>query len=184
MAHGYLLASFLSPLTNRRTDPYGGSAAARMRFPLEVFDAVRAAWPAEKPVSVRISATDWAPGGITEDDAIALAVALKQHGLDVLDVSAGQTVPEGKPVFGRMFQTKFSDQLRHEARLPTIAVGNITTADQVNTILAAGRADLCALARPHLDDPSFTLHAARAAGTLEEVHWPPQYVLAKSLRFG
>ena len=159
-AHGYLLASFISPLTNQRTDEYGGSFENRMRFPLEVFQRMREAWPKEKPMSVRISATDWAEGGVTGDDAVKIAEAFAEAGVDLVDVSTGQTVREAKPIFGRMFQTPFSDQIRNEARVATMCVGNITTADQVNTILAAGRADLVALARPHLADPYFTLRAA------------------------
>ena len=152
-AHGYLLASFISPLTNQRTDAYGGSLANRLRFPLEVFEALRAAWPAHKPMSVRISATDWAEGGITGDDAVAIARAFAEAGVDLVDVSTGQTVRDAQPIYGRMFQTPFSEQVRNEARVATMCVGNITTADQVNTILAAGRADLVALGRPHLVDP-------------------------------
>ena len=159
-AHGYLLASFISPLTNQRTDAYGGSLDNRLRFPLEVFEALRAAWPAHKPMSVRISATDWAEGGITGDDAVAIARAFAEAGVDLVDVSTGQTVRDAQPVYGRMFQTPFSEQVRNEARVATMCVGNITTADQVNTILAAGRADLVALGRPHLVDPSFTMKAA------------------------
>jgi anthraniloyl-CoA monooxygenase len=153
-AHGYLLASFISPLTNVRTDEYGGSHDNRLRFPLEVFRAVRAVWPPHKPMSVRISATDWKDGGITGEDSVEVARAFAREGCDLIDVSSGQTVHDGEPVFGRMFQTPFSDQIRNEARLATMCVGNITTADQVNTILAAGRADLVALARPHLVDPA------------------------------
>ena len=144
-AHGYLLASFISPLTNQRTDAYGGSLANRLRFPLEVFEALRAAWPAHKPMSVRISATDWAEGGITGDDAVVIARAFAEAGVDLVDVSTGQTVRDAQPVYGRMFQTPFSEQVRNEARVATMCVGNITTSDQVNTILAAGRADLVAL---------------------------------------
>ena len=155
-AHGYLMASFLSPLTNRRTDDYGGSLENRLRFPLEIFDAMREVWPAHKPMSVRISATDWAEGGVTGDDAVEIARAFAEHGVDLVDVSTGQTVREARPIYGRMFQTPFSDQVRNEARVATMCVGNITAADQVNTILAAGRADLVALGRPHLVDP--TLH--------------------------
>ena len=181
-AHGYLLASFISPLTNRRTDTYGGSLANRLRFPLEVFEALRAAWPAHKPMSVRISATDWAEGGITGDDAIDIARAFAGAGVDLVDVSAGQTVRDAQPVYGRMFQTPFSDQIRNEARVATMCVGNITTADQVNTILAAGRADLVALGRPHLVDPSFTLRAAAWYGA-EAVYCPPQYLPGKEQIF-
>src|SRR5258707_10237075 len=152
--HGYLVASFISPLTNQRTDAYGGSLANRLRFPLEVFEALRAAWPAHKPMSVRISATDWVEGGITGDDAVVIARAFAEAGVDLVDVSTGQTVRDAQPVYGRMFQTPFSDQVRNEARVATMCVGNITTADQVNTIIAAGRADLVALGRPHLVDPS------------------------------
>jgi anthraniloyl-CoA monooxygenase len=160
MAHGYLLASFISPLTNRRADEYGGAIENRMRFPLELFRAVRARWPAEKPLSVRISATDWYPGGLSGDELVRAAWLLKEAGADLIDVSAGQTVPDQKPVYGRMFQTPFADKIRNEVGIATMAVGNITTPDQVNTILLQGRADLVALARPHLMDPYFTLHAA------------------------
>src|SRR5437868_5648290 len=174
-AHGYLLASFISPLTNNRKDEYGGSLENRLRFPLEVFEAMRAAWPAHKPMSVRISATDWAEGGITGDDAVAIARAFAEVGVDLVDVSTGQTVRDAQPVYGRMFQTPFSDQVRNEAHVATMCVGNITTADQVNTILAAGRADLVALGRPHLIDPSFTLKAAAWYGA-GGVFCPPQYL--------
>ncbi|MEM7153468.1 MAG: bifunctional salicylyl-CoA 5-hydroxylase/oxidoreductase [Myxococcota bacterium] len=175
MAHGYLLATFISPLTNRREDEYGGSLENRMRFPLEVFDAVREAWPDDKPISVRISAVDWTPGGIEADDAVAIARALKEHGADIIDVSSGQTVPEQKPRYGRMYQTPFSDRIRHEAGIPTIAVGAIAGWDHINTVLASGRADLCALARPHLADPYLTLHAAAEQGYYG-VEWAPQYL--------
>ncbi len=177
-AHGYLLASFLSPLTNRRDDDYGGSIANRLRFPLEVFARMREAWPASKPMSVRISATDWVEGGLTGDDALAIAAAFAEAGVDLVDVSPGQTDPASRPVFGRMFQTPFSDQIRNEARVATMCVGNITSADQVNTILAAGRADLVALARPHLSDPNFTLRAAAWYGVAEQP-WPSQYLLGR-----
>ncbi len=159
-AHGYLLASFLSPLTNHRTDAYGGSLENRLRFPLEVFAAMRRTWPRHKPMSVRLSATDWQEGGITGEDSVAIARAFADLGVDLIDVSTGQTTPEAEPVYGRMFQTPFSDQIRNEAGIATMAVGNITTADQVNTVLAAGRADLVALGRPHLANPYFTHHAA------------------------
>ncbi|MGL4239616.1 MAG: bifunctional salicylyl-CoA 5-hydroxylase/oxidoreductase, partial [Beijerinckiaceae bacterium] len=172
-AHGYLLASFISPLTNRRTDDYGGSLANRLRFPLEVFRAMREAWPKEKPMSVRISATDWAEGGITGDDAVAISRAFAAEGCDLVDVSTGQTSTRSRPVYGRMFQTPFSDQIRNEADIATMCVGNITSADQANTIVAAGRADLVALARPHLVDPGFTLRAAAWYGV--ELSVPPQY---------
>lgn len=174
-AHGYLLASFISPLTNKRTDAYGGSIENRLRFPLEVFAAMRAAWPAQKPMSVRISATDWAEGGIVGDDAVVVARAFAEHGVDLVDISTGQTVRDAQPVYGRMFQTPFSEQVRNEARVATMCVGNITSADQVNTILAAGRADLVALGRPHLIDPSFTIKAAAWYGA-RDAYCPPQYM--------
>ncbi len=176
-AHGYLLASFLSPLTNTRMDAYGGSIGNRLKFPLRVFSAMRAAWPAEKPMSVRISATDWAEGGITEDDSIAIARAFTEAGVDLIDVSTGQTTPKSRPVYGRMFQTPFSDAIRNEADVKTMCVGNITSADQMNTILAAGRADLVALGRPHLADASFMLKAAAWYGI--DIHQPPQYLPGK-----
>src|SRR5690606_636425 len=179
---GYLLASFLSPLTNLRTDEYGGSIENRLRYPLEVFDAMREVWPAHKPMSVRISATDWAEGGLTGDDAVEISRAFAQHGVDLVDVSTGQTVREARPIFGRMFQTPFSDQIRNEANVSTMCVGNITTADQVNTILAAGRADLVALGRPHLVDPFFTMKAAAWYGA-KEIHCPPQYLPGKDQIF-
>jgi anthraniloyl-CoA monooxygenase len=172
-AHGYLLASFISPLTNHRLDEYGGPLHQRMRYPLEVFDAVRAVWPPEKPISVRISAVDWAPGGTESDQAVQVARLLKMHGCDILDVSAGQTVPDQRPVYGRLFQTPFADRIRHEAGMPVMTVGNISSYTDVNTILAAGRADLCVLARAHLWDPYWTRHAAYAMGW--RVEWPDQY---------
>jgi anthraniloyl-CoA monooxygenase len=175
MAHGYLLSNFISPLSNTRTDEYGGSLENRMRFPLEVFDAMRAVWPQDRPMSVRISAVDWVPErGLSVEDSIAIAKMLKAHGCDLVDVSAGQTSTEAKPQYGRMFQTPFSDAIRQEAGIATIAVGAITSADQVNTIVASGRADLCALARPHLADPYFTLHAA-ADYDWRGAAWPVQY---------
>jgi anthraniloyl-CoA monooxygenase len=177
-AHGYLLASFISPLTNRRTDAYGGPLANRLRFPLEVFARMREAWPAAKPMSVRISATDWKSGGMTGEDSVAVAGAFAEAGVDLVDVSTGQTVRDGRPVYGRMYQTPFADQIRNEARVATMCVGNITTADQVNTILAAGRADLVALARPHLTDPNFTIRAAAWYG-VEGVAFPPQYFMGR-----
>ncbi|HEY0840096.1 MAG TPA: FAD-dependent monooxygenase, partial [Vulgatibacter sp.] len=180
-AHGYLLSTFLSPLTNRREDEYGGSLENRMRFPLEVFRAVRATWPEHKPISVRISATDWVPGGFHGGDAVEVARALEELGCDIVDVSSGQTTPDARPEYGRMWQTRFADRVRHEAGIPTIAVGNISSWDQVNTILAAGRADLCALARPHLSDPHWTLHAAADMGW-EGLAWPPQYRSGKPRR--
>jgi anthraniloyl-CoA monooxygenase len=173
MAHGYLLSSFLSPLTNLRTDAYGGSLAARARFPLEVFDACRAVWPASKPMSVRISATDWFEGGFDAEDAVEFARMLAEHGCDIVDVSSGQVTPLERPAFGRSFQTPFADRIRNEVGMPTIAVGAISSYDDVNTIICAGRADLCALARPHLYDPHWTLHAAAEQGV--DVDWVPQY---------
>ena len=181
-AHGYLLASFISPLTNRRSDEYGGPLANRLRFPLEVFRAMRAAWPDEKPMSVRISATDWTDGGLTGDDAVEVARAFADAGCDLIDVSTGQTVADAQPVFGRMYQTPFSDQIRNEAGLATMCVGAITNADQVNTIIAAGRADLVALARPHLVDPYFTMKAA-AWYDAPLIHCPPQYLAGKEQIF-
>jgi anthraniloyl-CoA monooxygenase len=172
-AHGYLLASFLSPLTNRREDEYGGSLANRLRYPLEIFAAVRAAWPASKPMSVRISATDWMPGGFSPEDAVEAARAFKALGCDVIDVSAGQTVPEQQPVYGRLFQTPFADRVRHEAAIPTMTVGNISSYADVNSILVAGRADLCVLARAHLYDPYWTRHAAYEQGYT--LPWPQPY---------
>ncbi|TSA10670.1 MAG: bifunctional salicylyl-CoA 5-hydroxylase/oxidoreductase, partial [Betaproteobacteria bacterium] len=183
MAHGYLLAGFISPITNRRTDEYGGSLANRLRFPLEVFDAVRTVWPESRPMAVRISATDWIPGGLSGADAVEIARVFKAHGCDLIDVSTGQTDPTSKPVYGRMYQTAFAEQVRNEAGIATMAVGAITSADQVNTIIASGRADLCALARPHLADPSFTLRAAAeytALGyAIDGVSWPKQYLSGK-----
>ena len=175
MAHGYLLASFISPLTNQRSDEYGGPIENRMRFPLELFRAMRETWPAHKPMSVRISATDWYPDGLSGQELVALAKMLKQAGADLIDVSTGQTVVGQKPVYGRMYQTPFADQVRHEVGIATMAVGNITTPDQVNTILLQGRADLVALARPHLTNPYFTLHAA-AHYKHKEQFWPKPYL--------
>jgi anthraniloyl-CoA monooxygenase len=172
-AHGYLLASFLSPLTNKRTDEYGGPVENRLRYPLEVFRALREAWPREKPMSVRISATDWVEGGLSAADSVAIAEAFAAEGCDLVDVSTGQTARESRPVYGRMFQTPFSDRIRNEAEVATMCVGNITSADQVNTIVAAGRADLVALGRPHLADPSFVLRAAAWYGV--DTDQPVQY---------
>jgi anthraniloyl-CoA monooxygenase len=174
MAHGYLLSSFISPLTNRRKDEYGGPIANRLRWPLEVFRAVREVWPEEKPMSIRISATDWAPGGLSESDMLALARAFKDAGVDLIDVSTGQVVPQQKPIYGRMYQTPYADKIRNELGLATMAVGNITSADQVNTIVISGRADLVALARAHLADPYFTLHAAAWYQHLGQF-WPRPY---------
>jgi anthraniloyl-CoA monooxygenase len=181
-AHGYLLASFISPLTNTRSDEYGGAIENRLRFPLEVFRAMRVAWPDEKPMSVRISATDWVDGGLTGDDAVQVARAFAEAGCDLIDVSTGQTVADAEPVYGRMYQTPFSDQIRNEGGLATMCVGAITTADQVNTIVAAGRADLVALARPHLVDPFFTMRAAAWYGA-GNIHCPPQYLAGRDQAF-
>lgn len=175
-AHGYLLSGFLSPLTNRRTDAYGGPLENRLRFPLEVFDAVRAVWPDERPMTVRISATDWADGGTTADDAVAIARAFAAHGADAIDVSTGQVVPEEQPEYGRSYQTPYADRIRNEVNVPVIAVGAISSWDDVNSLLLAGRADLCALARPHLYDPHWTLHAAAEQGyTGPGAPWPLPY---------
>jgi anthraniloyl-CoA monooxygenase len=179
-AHGYLMSAFLSPLTNRRTDAFGGSLESRARYPLEVFRAMREAWPADRPMSVRISAHDWAPGGNTGDDAVIIARLFKQAGADLIDVSAGQVVKEERPVFGRMWQTPFADRVRQEAGIATIAVGAITDADQANGIIASGRADLVAIGRPHLVNPGWLLtEGARLGYPQMERHWPPQYVAAK-----
>jgi anthraniloyl-CoA monooxygenase len=178
MAHGYLLASFLSPLTNRRTDAYGGDVRGRLRYPLEVLEAVRAAWPGERPISVRVSACDWAAHGISEEDLVAVAAALKSGGADLIDVSSGQTVAWQRPVYGRMYQTPFSDLVRNVVGISTLAVGNIYEPDHVNTIIAAGRADLCALARPHLANPSWTLQAA-AGEKYADQWWPEPYRAGK-----
>jgi len=172
-AHGYLLASFISPLTNTREDEYGGTLDNRLRFPLEVFDACRRAWPDERPMSVRVSAVDWAPGGIEASDTVEIARRLKEHDCDVIDVSSGQTVPYQKPVYGRLYQTGFADQIRHEVEISTMAVGNISSWMDVNTIIAAGRADLCMIARAHLFDPYWTRHAAHMMGY--PLPWPAQY---------
>jgi len=174
-AHGYLMSSFITPLSNKRTDNYGGSLKNRMRFPLEVYHAVRKVWPEDKPISVRISANDWVgDGGVTPEEAVEIARILGSVGVDIIDVSAGQTSTKGKPVYGRMFQTPFSDRIRNETGLKTMAVGNIYEPDHVNSILMAGRADLVCLARPHLADPYWTLHAAAALGE-KSVTWPRPY---------
>ena len=174
-AHGYLLSAFITPLTNQRTDDYGGSLENRMRFPLEVFHAVRAVWPQTKPISVRITADDWVgDDGITPEDSVEISRILAAAGVDIIDVSAGQTSIRANPVYGRMFQTPFSDRIRNEAGLKTMAVGNIYEPDHVNSILMAGRADLVCLARPHLADPYWTLRAAASLGHTKET-WPPPY---------
>ena len=177
-AHGYLLSSFITPLSNNRTDEYGGALENRMRYPLEVFTAMRSVWPQEKPMSVRISATDWVEGGVDGAEAVLIARAFIAAGADIIHVSTGQTSADSKPVYGRMFQTPFSDWIRNEARVPTIAVGNITEIDQINAIITAGRADLVALGRPHLSDPNWTLRAAAQMGWRDQ-HWPPQYLSGK-----
>ncbi len=177
-AHGYLMSSFISPLTNQRSDEYGGSLENRCRYPLEVFRAMREALPADKPMSVRISAHDWVAGGVTPDDSVEVSRLFKDAGADIIHVSSGQVSKDEAPVYGRMFQVPFSDQIRNELDVPTIAVGNIFEADHVNTIIAAGRADLCALARPHLADAAWTLNAAAEQG-YTDISWPKQYVGGK-----
>jgi len=177
-AHGYLLSAFISPLTNRREDDYGGSLGKRLRWPLEVFAAVRAVWPAERPMSVRISAHDWVEGGITPGDAVQIARAFKAAGADLIDVSSGQVSPEQKPTYGRMYQTPFADRIRQEAGIATMAVGAITEADHVNAIVSAGRADLCAIARPHLANPAWTLTEAAKIG-YTPMPWPKPYLNGK-----
>jgi len=178
-AHGYLMSAFLSPLTNKRTDEYGGSLENRLRFPLEVFNAVREVWPRNKPMSVRISATDWVEGALDGDDAVEIGRVFAAAGVDIMDISAGGTSTRARPVYGRMFQTPLSDQVRHEAGVATMAVGNIYETDHVNSIIAAGRADLCCLARPHLADPYWTLHAAAELGYKGQA-WPVQYLSGRS----
>jgi len=182
MAHGYLLASFISPLTNQRTDAYGGAIENRMRFPLEVFRECRAAWPKAKPMSARISATDWAPGGLSGADLIAFTRALKDAGCDLIDVSTGQTVPHQRPIYGRMYQASYADWVRNEVGIATMTVGAVTTPDQVNTLLAAGKADLVALARPHLTNPYFTLQASAWYQHMNQ-YWPPQYLSGRDQAF-
>src|ERR1700730_9034376 len=175
-AHGYLLSSFISPLCNQRTDEYGGSLQNRLRYPLEVFDAVRGVWPTAKPISVRISATDWCEGGIDAEDAVQIARAFAAHGADAIDVSTGQVTKDEQPAFGRSYQTPYADRIRNEVGIPTIAVGVISSYDDVNSLILAGRADLCALARAHLYDPNWTLHAAAAQGyTGPGAEWPDPF---------
>ena len=174
--HGYLLSSFMSPLSNRRTDNYGGSVANRVRFPLEVFRAVRAAWPAEKPISMRISAVDWVEGGNEVEDALAIARAFRDAGLDILDVSTGNVTSVRRPAMEGLFQTPFSERIRAEVGIPTMTVGNIATPEQCNDIIANGRADLCCIAKGHLFDPYFVRHAAKALGY--RMPWPRQYPAA------
>jgi anthraniloyl-CoA monooxygenase len=178
-AHGYLLSSFLTPLANQRSDEYGGSLENRMRYPLEVLDAVREVWG--KPLSVRISATDWAPGGFDGDDAVALACALKEHGCDIVDVSTGQTSMYADPEYGRLYQTPFADRIRHEADVPVMTVGAVSSIDDIHNILVAGRADLCVLARPHLVDPYWTMNAAIDLAYPGH-HFPDQYLSGLAAR--
>ena len=178
-AHGYLMSSFISPLTNVRRDEYGGCLESRCRYPLEVFSAMRAVWPREKPMSVRISAHDWTPGGLTPEDAAIVAALFKEAGADLIDCSSGQVSKDERPVYGRMFQVPLSDRIRNDVGIPTIAVGNIFEGDHVNTIIAAGRADLCAIARPHLADPAWTLHEA-AKQSFSDVWWPTPYLAGKA----
>jgi anthraniloyl-CoA monooxygenase len=181
-AHGYLLSSFLSPLSNRRTDAYGGSLENRMRFPLEVLDAVRAKWPSDRPLGVRISAHDWmGEQGFQPHDAVEVSKALKAHGADFIDVSSGGNVYEQKPQYGRMFQVPFAEAIRYGAQIPVMAVGMIQGADHANTVLAAGRADLIALARAHLSDPYLTSRHAQAEG-VDTFEWPKPYALVKPTR--
>jgi anthraniloyl-CoA monooxygenase len=176
--HGYLLSSFLSPLTNHRRDEYGGSHQNRIRYPLEVFRAVRAVWPSNKPISVRLSCHDWTEEGNTPEDAATFAKMFKDSGVDLIDCSSGQVWKGDTPVYGRLYQTPFADKIRNEIGIATIAVGAISEADQVNSIIAAGRADLCALARPHLADPAWTLHEAAKIGAATP--WPKQYLSGKA----
>ncbi|MEL6513705.1 MAG: bifunctional salicylyl-CoA 5-hydroxylase/oxidoreductase, partial [Pseudomonadota bacterium] len=179
-AHGYLISSFLSPVSNIRRDEYGGSLENRLRWPLEVFAAMRTVWPTEKPMSVRISANDWVgDAGVTPEDAVAISRAFWEAGADLIDVSAGQTTVEAKPVYGRMFQTPFSDRIRNEAGIRTMAVGNIYEADHANSILMAGRADLVAVGRPHLADPYWTLREATKIGDRKAPDWPLPYLAGR-----
>lgn len=178
-AHGYLLSSFISPLTNRRTDEYGGSLDNRLRFPLETFAAVREAWPAQLPISVRISATDWAPGGTTVEEAVETARRFRAAGADVIVCSSGEVVADQKPLYGRMFQTPFADRIRNDAGVPSMAVGAISSADQINSIIASGRADLCALSRLMLAEPSWMLREVAQLG-YRNIDWPAPYAPGKS----
>jgi len=182
MAHGYLLSSFLSPLSNHRADAYGGSLEKRLAYPLEVFEAVRAVWPSHKPLFVRVSASDWlGDEGTTVEDTVALAKALKARGCDLIDVSSGGNAEESKPEYGRMYQVPFAEAVKVGAELPVMAVGAIQGADHANTVLAAGRADLCALARPHLSDPSLVNRHAQAEG-VDSVWWPKPYLAVRPTR--
>jgi anthraniloyl-CoA monooxygenase len=175
---GYLLSSFISPLTNRRADEFGGSLQNRVRFPLQVFEAIRKHWPQHKPISVRISATDWIDGGTTPDDAVDIARYFKEAGADLIVCSSGEVSPQEKPVYGRMYQTPFADRIRNEAGIATMAVGSIFEADHVNSIIASGRADLCAIGRPHLATPSWTLQETARLG-YRAIEWPLPYQLGK-----
>ncbi|MES2177588.1 MAG: bifunctional salicylyl-CoA 5-hydroxylase/oxidoreductase [Gemmatimonadota bacterium] len=177
-AHGYLVSSFLTPVSNQRSDEYGGTLENRLRFPLELFAAMRTAWPSDRPMSVRVSATDWVPDGLTERESVEVGAAFTRAGADVIHVSTGQTTTDAQPIYGRLYQTPFSDRIRNEAHARTIAVGNVTEADQVNSIIAAGRADLVAIGRPHLSDPHWTLHAAATLG-YRGMKWPRQYHLGR-----
>jgi anthraniloyl-CoA monooxygenase len=180
LAHGYLLSGFISPVTNQRTDEFGGDIEGRMRFPLRVVQAVRDVWPAGKPVSARISATDWVDDGLSEEDMLAVGQLLKDAGLDIINVSTGQVTKDEDPIYGRMFQSPFSDQIRNEIGIPTIVAGNITSADQANTLVAAGRTDIVAFGRPIMNDPHFVLKAAARYGHTDQ-YWPPQYMSGKFL---
>ena len=180
LAHGYLLSSFISPVTNRRDDDFGGDIDGRMRFPLRVVGEVRAAWPADKPLSVRISATDWVEDGLTDADRLAAARLLADAGVDIINVSTGQVTKDEDPIYGRMFQAPFADEIRNELGIPTIVAGNITTADQANTLVAAGRTDIVAFGRQIMNQPHFVLMAAAHYGH-ERQHWPPQYASGKFL---
>jgi anthraniloyl-CoA monooxygenase len=180
-AHGYLLSSFLTPLINQRDDEYGGALENRMRYPLEIFDAVREVWPEDKPISVRISATDWVPGGFDGDDAVVFSRALKEHGCDLIDVSTGQTTVDADPEYGRLYQTPFSDRIRHEAGIATMTVGAVSSIDDIHNILVSGRADLCVLARPHLVDPYWTMNAAIDLG-YDRFEFPNQYLSGLAAR--
>ena len=184
-AHGYLLSSFISPVSNLRQDEYGGSFENRMRYPLEVFNAMRSFWPKAKPMSVRISATDWmGTEGVTAEDAVEIARAFWKAGADLIDVSAGQTTVDAQPVYGRMFQTPFSDRIRNDAKIPTMAVGNIYEADHANSILIAGRADLIAVGRPHLANPYWTLHQGSDIGDRVAPDWPLPYLAGRAINYG
>ena len=177
-AHGYLLSSFLSPLTNRRVDAFGGTHENRARFPLEVFKALRTAWAADRPLSVRLSCHDWGEGGNTADDAAIFAAMFKEAGADLIDCSSGQIFKEEQPVYGRLYQTPFADRIRNEVGISTVAVGAISEADHANSIIAAGRADLCAIARPHLADAAWTMHEMARIG-VRDTQWPVQYLRAR-----